>query len=429
MDLRAGLFQQQSLKLAMTKELTQAITLLQYSSLELQDFLHQQSLENPLIDFKIRPHTSTIRSNKIAKNPIDYIGHNETSLSDHLYLQLVDFDLCPEDRRVVNYIIDSLDNNGYLLTAENEIALAIGVNINKVTKAISIIHQLEPTGVGARSLQECLLLQLNQIPNQCPLATIVIAQYFESFANKSWKEIASALKIQVKEVQAIYDYVQQLNPRPGSQFHSNTTSYIKPDVKVEIEKGEILVSLLEEYCPKLSLNKQYYQLKDTNPEAKVYLESKYNQYLWIQKSIEQRKQTILKVMAAITRKQSSFFTRGPVFLEPLTMNDVAKELEIHESTVSRASKGKYVQTPYGTYEIKSFFSNQVNDKSPDDISSTQVKNVLKELINKENKLKPLSDQKLVSLLEQDHQIVVSRRTIAKYRDQLGIQGSSKRKRY
>ncbi|MFC4322418.1 RNA polymerase factor sigma-54 [Litchfieldia salsa] len=428
MEIKAGLFQKQSLKLSMTKELTQAITLLQYSSIELQDFLQQLSLENPLMELKERSY-SNLRVGGVSKKPIDYIGKNVLSLSDHLCMQLVNFDLSHQEQIAVKYVIASLDDNGYLLQSEKELATSLGINIEIVTKTIDVIQQLDPVGVGARNLQECLLLQLFQKPDTSPLATEVIDQYFEPFANKSWKEISTALRVDVKEIQKVYDLVQQLNPRPGSQFQHWTTSYIKPEVKIEVVKGEVLFTLLAVNTTQLSLNKQYSNLRDINPEAKSFLEEKYNQYLWIEKSIEQRKQTILKVMTEIIKKQRSFFIKGPMHIQPLTMSDVAVELGIHESTVSRAARGKYVQTPYGTFEIKSFFSNQVNDKSSVDLSSIQLKSLIKDIIEKENKQKPLSDQQLVSLLEQEYQVVVSRRTIAKYRDQLGIQGSNKRKRY
>ncbi|MBD8070788.1 RNA polymerase factor sigma-54 [Bacillus sp. PS06] len=432
MDLTAGLFQQQSQKLVLTKELTQAITLLQYSTVELHDFLHQQSLENPLIEIKDTRHRSMkVRGNQIqaTKNPIDYLAHHHVSLSEHLCGQLVNFHLSKKEIHQVEYIINSLDVNGYLRYDEKEIAADLGIEIEEVQKAISIVQQLEPAGVAARNLQECLLLQLKRLPIHHSLARPVLTDHFELFATKSWKKLASTLKVQLKEIQALYDAIQLLDPRPGSQYSTMTTNYIRPDLKVEFIQGDLVVSLIEENSPKLSINKQYYQLKETNPEAKSYLESKYDQYLWIQKSIEQRKRTISNVMAEITKRQSSFFLKGPLYLEPLTMSDIAEALEIHESTVSRASKGKYVQTPHGTYEIRSFFSNQVNDKSTTEVSSAHVKHLVKELIEQENKQKPLSDQQIVSSLEVNHQISVSRRTIAKYRDQLGILGSSKRKRF
>ncbi|WP_078543963.1 RNA polymerase factor sigma-54 [Litchfieldia alkalitelluris] len=431
MDFKTGLFQQQTLRLVMTKELTQAISLLQYSSLELSEFLQEQSIENPLIDLKEYSNYaySKGKQSQTITNPIDYLVLENKSLAQHLKDQMIEYKLSEEDQPVIEYLIDSLDENGYFLFDKKDIAKQIGVTQEKIDLCLELVQQFEPAGVGAQSLQECLLLQIKRLNINHWLINRVLNEHFEKFAKKSWKDIAKELKVNLKDIQEVHDFVHTLNPRPGSNFNCEEARYIKPDVKIEIEQGEVLISLIDDYSSRLSLNSQYYKLRDLSSETKSFLEEKYNQYLWIVRSIEQRKQTLLNVMTEIAKRQESFFKGQTNYLEPLTMSEVANQLAIHESTVSRAARDKYVQTPFGTIEIRSFFTNQVNQKSDEDVSSAQVKKLISDIINHENKKKPYSDQQIVSILEDNSQIFISRRTVAKYREQLGIVGSSKRKRY
>lgn len=432
--MQTGLFQQQSLKLVMTKELTQAITLLQYSSLDLTKFLEEQTLENPLIEVKQTDFSRRTKS-KVSKesytNPIDYVEKKETTLYEHLLSQLSYMKVNNEKKRTMEYIIQLLDSNGYLYFPEEEIARDLNTDTETIESAIHYIQSLDPTGVGARSLQECLLLQLRKLPKRNSLAETIIQDYFEEFAEKSWKEIAKQLDVKLFDIQQLFDFIQTLQPRPGAAFHGGEAHYIVPDFDIQVENGVVVMNMHDSYLPKVSLNLQYYQhfLQEKDSQTKSYLQEKVDQCQWIMRSLEQRKLTLQNVMNEIINHQLEFFLKGPAHLKPLIMSEVAQSLDIHESTVSRAVKDKFVQTPFGIFEMKYFFSRNIQTTGPTDTSSTQVKNVLKKLIDEENKQKPLSDQEIVSILKGEHGILVSRRTIAKYRDQLNIPSSSKRKRY
>ncbi|WP_449538409.1 RNA polymerase factor sigma-54 [Ferdinandcohnia sp. Marseille-Q9671] len=433
--MQTGLFQQQSLKLVMTKELTQAITLLQYSSLDLIKFLEEQTIENPLIEVNSptefdRRHKTKV-TNETYTNPIDYIEKKQTTLFEHLVSQLSYMKLSTTDRQMIEYIIQLLDSNGYLYFSTEEIAKDLTIDSETVTDYIQFIQSLDPIGVGARSLQECLLLQLEAHKEQNDLAKRIIQDHFELFAEKSWKEIAKKLNVKLFDIQKVADFIQTLQPRPGAAFQSGEPQYIVPDIEIQVENGIVTTSLQDSYLPKVSLNLQYYQqfLQEKDSKTKSFLQEKVDQCQWIIKSLEQRKHTLQNVMNEIINRQMDFFIKGPTHLKPLIMSEVADVLEVHESTVSRAVKDKYVQTPFGIFEMKHFFSRNIQTTGQSDMSSAQVKNVLKQLIIEENKQKPLSDQEIVSILEEVHGILVSRRTIAKYRDQLNIPSSSKRKRY
>ncbi|WP_180271437.1 RNA polymerase factor sigma-54 [Fredinandcohnia onubensis] len=432
--MQTGLFQQQSLKLVMTKELTQAITLLQYSSLDLTKFLEEQTLENPLIEVKQTDFSRRTKS-KVSKesytNPIDYIEKKETTLYEHLLTQLSYMKVNNEKKRTMEYIIQLLDSNGYLYFPEEEIAKDLNTDTENIESAIHYIQSLDPVGVGARSLQECLLLQLRKLPNRNSLAETIIQDYFEEFAEKSWKEIAKQLDVKLFDIQQIFDFIQTLQPRPGAAFHGGEAQYIVPDFDIQVENGVVIMNMHDSYLPKVSLNLQYYQhfLQEKDSQTQSYLQEKVDQCQWIMRSLEQRKLTLQNVMNEIINRQLDFFLKGPAHLKPLIMSEVAQSLDIHESTVSRAVKDKFVQTPFGIFEMKYFFSRNIQTTGSTDTSSTQVKNVLKQLVDEENKQKPLSDQEIVSILKEEHGILVSRRTIAKYRDQLNIPSSSKRKRY
>nr|WP_309101214.1 RNA polymerase factor sigma-54 [Fredinandcohnia onubensis] len=432
--MQTGLFQQQSLKLVMTKELTQAITLLQYSSLDLTKFLEEQTLENPLIEVKQTDFSRRTKS-KVSKesytNPIDYIEKKETTLYEHLLTQLSYMKVNNEKKRTMEYIIQLLDSNGYLYFPEEEIAKDLNTDTETIESAIHFIQSLDPIGVGARSLQECLLLQLRKLPKRNSLAETIIQDYFEEFAEKSWKEIAKQLDVKLFDIQQIFDFIQTLQPRPGAAFHGGEAQYIVPEFDIQVENGVVIMNMHDSYLPKVSLNLQYYQhfLQEKDSQTQSYLQEKVDQCQWIMRSLEQRKLTLQNVMNEIINRQMDFFLKGPAHLKPLIMSEVAQSLDIHESTVSRAVKDKFVQTPYGIFEMKYFFSRNIQTTGSTDTSSTQVKNVLKQLVDEENKQKPLSDQEIVSILKEEHGILVSRRTIAKYRDQLNIPSSSKRKRY
>jgi RNA polymerase sigma-54 factor len=380
---------------------------------------------NPLIDRNRRKHQ------KAEKDWIEQIADKPFSLEDYLLSQLKITNLSAEQLSVIRHLIQNLDENGYFLGDLDEIAQKLRVPEDIVEECLAVIQTLEPAGIGARNLQECLLMQIYYQNPDNELAQTIISEYFIPFADKKWKQISKELRITMKEIQDIFDQIQSLNPKPGAILGKETTSYIIPDAIVEQSSEGLTVRMSDESLPRVSLNEQYYnKFKDANQQVNRFLQDKLQDYHWIQKSIEQRKETLTRVVAKIIEKQATFFQKGSQYLVPMTMKEVAGELNIHESTVSRAVREKYVQTPIGTFALKSFFTSTIQTVSDEEnTSSTQVKKKIETLIEKENKQKPLSDQEIVEQLKTEEGMVVSRRTIAKYRDQLGIPSSTKRKRF
>jgi RNA polymerase sigma-54 factor len=437
MNIQTGLFQQQTLKLNMTKELTQAIALLQYSSMELVDFLQEQVMENPLIEITVKDVPSIPSQRKKPKKRenekswIENVSASKKTLHEHLYDQLSLTKLTEKEKKIARYLIDQLDHNGYLTSPLEEVAKRFSISIQHADQILKIIQTFDPAGIGARSLQECLLLQLERLES-CPhLAKLIIEHHFQCFAKKQWKEIAKSLDVQLSDIQEIHDFIQTLQPRPGLAYSAEEPMYIVPDLAVENVNGEWIIRVIDDYMPALSLNETYIQeLSMVNDkEIKSFLQDKMYQYRWLMKSLEQRKQTLLNVMKEIFFRQQGYFQHGPAHLKPLTMKEIAEALNIHESTVSRAVKDKFVQTPFGIVEMKSFFTTGLQTDGDEETSAAKVKQLIQMLVDQEDKTKPLSDQKIVDMLKKEHGMVVSRRTIAKYRDQLGIPSSSKRKRY
>ena len=442
MNFNQGLWQQQKIKLAMTQELSQAIALLQYSSQELTAFLEEKALENPLLQIEsskvqsMDPRYDAVRrtrknSQVDKQNWLEQISKKETSIADYLYSQ-IDFSTYDKRiKRIVEFLINSLDENGYLHIDLDEVTTILAVTEQEVEQSIHMIQGLEPAGIGARHLQECLQLQIQRSDKKDELVNRIMTEYFNLFAEKKWKPIAQQLDVKMRDIQEVFDYVQSLNPRPASDFYSEQATYITPDIIIKREGEGFNVSVLDESLPRIQYNESYYRKFHSMGDQTVsrYLQEKQQDFQWIMRSIEQRKETIIKVALKIIEKQPDFFRNGPEYLKPMTMKEISDELDIHESTVSRAVREKYAQTPYGTIELRSFFSSHIRTISNEDTSSKTVKNAISELVEKENKLKPLSDQEIVNRLKEENGIMVSRRTIAKYREQLGIVSSSKRKRF
>jgi RNA polymerase sigma-54 factor len=439
MNIKAGLWQQQTVKLTMTQELTQAIALLQYSAQELAAFLEDKALENPLLTIEnrqVQPMNPLIDRNrrkhhKVENNWIDQIADKPFSLDDQLISQLNIKLLPAEQLRIIRHLIQNIDGNGYFVGDISEIAVILHVPQVQVQEGLAVIQTLEPAGIGARNLQECLLIQVLKEYPENDLAQTIISDFFVPLAEKKWKQISKELQVTLQDIQAVFDCLQILKPKPGAFLRNEATTYIIPDAVVEQSNEGLTVRMLEDSLPRISFNEQYYQkFKGADQQVNQFLQDKVQDYRWIQKSIEQRKETLTRVVTKIVEKQTSFFQKGSSYLVPMTMKEVASELEIHESTVSRAVREKYMQTPLGTFTLKSFFSSTIQTLSEDvNSSSTQVKNMVVQLIEKETKQKPLSDQEIVEQLKIMEGMVVSRRTIAKYRDQLGIASSSKRKRF
>ncbi|KZE53370.1 RNA polymerase factor sigma-54 [Rossellomorea marisflavi] len=424
MNLSAGLFQQQQQKLQMTQQLSQAITILQYSTMELNDFLESKAMENPLIQLKPPKR-------KLAEWQ-DFVSDTTKSLSEALLIQLNLKSLTSVERDCLEELIFSLDDNGYLHIEPGYFLKKYEIGEEELESTISMIQSLEPAGIGARSLQECIHLQLDRRWEVPDFVLTIVSDHFQAFADRKWREIAKAMGIELKEVQAAADFVTQCNPRPGAVFAKDFSHYIVPELNVRVRGDDVTVALYDGTSITVTFNKEYTDFLGHHPDRNVasYIKEKNQEFEWLVLSLRQRKQTMLKVGKAIVEKQRGFFLHGPGHLQPLTLRQIAEEVGAHESTISRAVRGKYVQTPYGVFELKSFFTAAVRavDTAEETVSAGTVKRELQELVNQEDKRKPLSDQKLVALLTEKG-CDVSRRTVAKYRDQLGIPSSSKRKRY
>ncbi|MBS4174032.1 RNA polymerase factor sigma-54 [Bacillus sp. FJAT-49736] len=442
MDMQIGILQQQSLKLTMTQELKQAIQILQYSAQELSSFLESKALENPLIQLEnsniklMDPHFDYTKKSKFRamekddKDWMQQIAHRSGTLQEYLLFQTNLKALTNSEQKVIYYLIYNLDSNGYLTIDKQEGLITLQVTEEELNKAIHFLQSLEPVGVGAQSLQECLLLQANKKRNCPPVVKEILQDHFMDFAEKRWKIIAKQLSVSIGQIQEAADFIQTLDPRPGAQFITERPSYVVPDLIVTFDQSMLGVQLFEKHLPRVQFQRDYYTMMSSYKDSQVkqFLKEKSHDFHWLMKGLEQRKETLLKVGSSILQKQVNFFLKGKEYLKPMTMKEVADEIGTHESTVSRAVREKYIQTPFGTFELKYFFSAALLSLEESNASAVQVKNKIAYLIQHEDKIKPLSDQAIVEHLHGEG-IVVSRRTVAKYRDQLKILPSSKRRRF
>lgn len=425
--MKMELVQQQALKLNMTQELQQAISLLQYSSAELLSYVQELTIENPLIEVK-ESHQSPFRQTRSSSNKQSFIENTvkeETNLRDHLRHQLIDFSLTKQDRVCLELLINALDSNGYLKDSLKDLAQVMNVNEELLESKLYFLQSLDPAGIGARTLQECILLQLRRLPMRNELAETIISEHFRLFAEKSWKELAKILKIKISQIQEIHQVIKQLEPRPGLKYGIDDSSYVTPDMTIKKVNGTWHIIYNDELIPQLIVHSP---MESIDKEAKNYYAKNLIQGRWLLRAIEQRKETMINVMNEILKRQGDFFTRGKSFLKPLTLKDIADALDIHESTVSRTVKDKFVLTPHGLMNMKSFFSTKLSE-GQGDVSAASVKLKLKEVIDSENKKKPMSDQKIANTLKTLYDIGISRRTVTKYREQLNIPTSSIRKEY
>lgn len=435
MDLNLGLFQQQNLRLNMTQQLTQAISLLQLSVIELTAFIENIAIENPLIEIKTNYYTTfDSRTKKIKKlhsleqNPIDTIATNGSpSLYDYLHSQTIFMNIAAEERKFLRFLIHNINESGFLDIDINEACELININESLGQCVLTILQGLEPAGIGARNLQECLKLQLDRKDVLTSSYDIILSKYFNEFVDKKWKVIETKTGIPVVEIQSLWDKIQKLNPRPGLSVSNERTEYIVPDIIVEKVKGHWLIEIADDSYVNIRLNKNYYyELASVeNSELQTYLKEKYNQFQWLKQSLEQRQDTIKKVMDAIIKRQEEYFVNKQNNLKPMTMQEIAAEIGMHESTVSRTVKSKYLKTPAGIFLLRNLFSSQISEG---DISRDTVKTKLINLIECEDKMKPYSDQQIVNELKEIG-IKLSRRTITKYRGLLHIPSSTVRKRY
>lgn len=463
----------QTQKLIMTPELRQAIQILQFNNVELMEFIYKQLEVNPFlesVDNKSQESSSGEEHTEYEKSDFDksdnkdeidwkeitekyddlsYKAYEKTadsdekqtfesytskkmSLKDHLMVQLGVSVKTNKEKRIGEFIIESLDNKGYLGCSIQDISLLLNEDVVEVERVLRLIQTFDPVGVGARNLSECLMIQLKEKGIQDKNAYIIAEQYLEEIATNKIQKIAKDLRITVSRVQSICDIIKMLEPKPSRGFivDSDNIRYIVPDVTIEKINGEYIIIVNDNNLPVLTIS-GYYQNMIKNlddKEANKFLSDKLNSSMWLIKSIEQRRMTLYKVVESILKFQRKFFDEGKTALKPLVLKDVAEDIGVHESTVSRATNGKYVQTPIGLFELKYFFASSLSESDGEGISSTSVKSQIQKLINEENTQKPLSDQKIAEMLSAEG-INISRRTVAKYRDEMRIPSSSMRRRF
>lgn len=468
---RQEVFLEQQQKLFMTTELCQAISVLQMSALELSEYIVKKVEENPFLDEEVQPeikenenenvnvnvnakadvdkntnrvnmddliehfngsNISHIWNEKYENSPYEQYLSNVPSLYEHLESQLNLEIESPSDILIGNYLIGNIDNNGYLCTDIAEVGKKLNVQEEKVLEVLKIIQSFQPPGVGARSLQECLLLQLEYGDKKDPLVQKVLENYFKEIAEKKLNKIANSLGVSVKKVQEIYDVIRMLDPKPGLQYGTERNPFIWPDVTVMKDQGNYLVMVNDLDFSYLRINQTYVDIfrnsSSFSEDVKKYLEEKFDSALGLIRGIEQRRLNIYKVVQCIVDIQREFLEKGIEYLKPLTMSQIAEIVNIHESTVSRVTCNKYVQTPRGLFALKYFFNSGVSSFDSDKVCSKSVKHSIQEIIANENPKEPLSDQEIVFLL-MNKGIKISRRTVNKYRQSLGIPTNLQRKRY
>jgi RNA polymerase sigma-54 factor len=466
---------EQTHKLVMTPEMVQAVKILQLSRQELDSLVRSELMDNPVLetesendgpaseeDMRDTPAESeSEREDRVEQQELinayledgelDDISYRQSSgirdekpsfeqftsseetLREHLMAELQLTEQSSTKKRIGEYIIESLDDNGRMTSSEEEIAQALGTSLSNVRKELEVIRTFEPIGVGAKDLAQCILIQLDYIGEADENYEILLNEHLEDIAANRIKKIADAMSLKKADITYMIEMIRQQNPRPGSEFASGSgTRYIVPDVEIVGEPGDLTVVMNESGGPRLRVSSYYRGVlknaqADKDEEVVKYLNDRVSSAVQLIKNIDQRRDTINSVTECVVRMQSKFFESGVKYLKPLTMKDVADELGIAVSTVSRAINGKYMQTPKGVFEIRYFFAGGVTDAAGEGISSKSIKTFIKEMIDEEDPAKPLSDQKIADALIKKG-MNISRRTVAKYREEIGIASSAKRRR-
>jgi RNA polymerase sigma-54 factor len=463
-------------QLLMTPQLQQAIKLLQLSRLELADTIRQEIEQNPLLeevgpgdaDYEIGPDslsateeipvtpepekTGEVNMDNISSmqeinweddyanyydagfsfsretpernrlTQIDFLT-KETNLQSHLQWQLSHTELSNELKDACLFVIGNLNHNGFLDVTIEDITREIGCSEETARLAITIIQEMDPPGVAATNVQESLLLQLKRLDLEESLAAEIIKDHLHSLELKNYGDIAKASKRPIKEVQAAIEIITGLNPFPGEQYAERDVQYIIPDVFVHKVGDEYLVVLNDEGLPRLKVSSAYEEIvagdTNTSAETKTYIKEKLRDAVWLIKSMQQRQRTIYKVVDSLLRFQKDFFEKGVQHLRPLVLRDVAEDISMHESTVSRVTTNKYMHTPQGIFELKYFFSTALPQQDGESLAAESIRQRIKNMIKNEKPEKPLTDNAISKILMQEN-VKVARRTVAKYREQLGI---------
>jgi RNA polymerase sigma-54 factor len=460
-------------KLILTPSLQQAIKLLPMSTLELADLLNQEIVENPMLEevqteelqpadgvapdkTDASPDQSTPKSDGWEDSdyayffgdylddgyrpktptevkelpPIENTLSTTTSLADHLRWQLSLQVGDDATRDIGDAIIGNLDDDGYLVASVDEIAGMGGWTADQVEQVLRRVQVFDPIGVAARDLQECLWLQLKHLGQEGTPAEKIVTEHLRLLQNHQVPEIAKRLGLTVDELKQHIELIRHLDPKPGSRYNRNASPYVIPDVYVVKVEDQYVAVLNEEGLPQLRISPVYRRLLDKNgensDETRAYVKDKFRSALWLIKSVEQRQKTIHKVATSIITFQREFLDLGIEHLRPLVLRDVANDIGMHESTVSRVVTNKYMHTPQGVFELKFFFHSGISSSYGESVSSVTIKQRIRKIIEAEDARKPLSDSKIVSILQKEG-LVLARRTIAKYREELKIPTSNQRK--
>ncbi len=471
-----------SQKMIMTPQLRQAIKLLQLSKIELQDYISEQLNENPILeqesmdtDVPMEAQTTgesmisdqmaeTGIENKEGERPEDKIDWEKfaenasslppssgsasaqslddlpsientltkkDSLQDHLLFQLNMSSLTEEEKGVGELIIGDLDDSGYFRFTLEEYSETNDIDPLLLEDVLDEIQHFDPIGVAARDLQECLLIQIKLYKMSNGIIENIVKNHMNHLETHNYNVIAKTLKVKVDEIIENVKLISELEPKPGRPFTGDDTTYITPDIYVFKDGNDWVVSLNEDGLPKLKVSNFYKNVLKTTSQSKQdkeYIQDKMKSAIWLIKSVQQRQRTIYKVMESILKFQKDFFEHGVNHLKPLVLRDVAEDISMHESTVSRVTTNKYVHSPRGILELKYFFNTSVSRDEGSDVAAETVKEFIRKVIAKEDPKKPLSDQTITAKLKA-FGISLARRTVAKYREQMGILSSSKRKKY
>jgi len=469
-------------QLVITPQLQQAIRLLQLTRLELVDLIRQEVKENPLLEEEEEgkeeveaeepvtegseqealpetEHTAEVKGEGEGSNEFDWENYLEnynltsfqrqshqdgderpsfenfltkrTTLSDHLYWQLQLSRFTEEEQKVGTFIIGNLDEDGYLKISLEDICSEMNLPLEVVEEVLRRIQLFDPVGVAARDLKECLLVQLGQMAVRDPLAEKIVSEHLSLLKNRNYPAIAKRLGVSADRVNQAAFLISKLDPKPGKAFGGDVTQEIIPDVYIYKVEGEYVISLNDEDLPRLKVNSLYRGILNESRSAlegdRKYIQEKLRSALWLIRSIHQRQRTIYKVTKSIIKFQREFLDQGIQFLKPLVLRDVAEDIQMHESTISRVTHNKYVHTPQGIYELKFFFNAGIASSQGETMASESVKNLLREIIAKEDPRKPYSDEKLVQILK-GMDIHIARRTISKYRELMKILSSNERRK-
>jgi len=364
-----------------------------------------------------------------------YQGETTDSIQDHLLWQMELTPFTETDRAVAIAIIEAVDDAGYLTVSSEDILESVGLEdleLDEVEAVLKRINVFDPIGVAARSIADCLLIQLNQFESTTPYlkeAKLIVSEYIDLLGNRDYRKLMRKARLKEEQLREVIRLIQSLNPRPGDAVVKGDDQYVIPDVSVEKKNGRWVVELNPDTAPKLSVNKQYAAMTKTTKSSSndgQFIRANLQEAKWFIKSLESRNDTLLKVSNCIVQRQQGFLEHGAEAMRPMVLNDIAEAVDMHESTISRVTTQKYMHTPRGIFELKYFFSSHVSTENGGECSSTAIRSLIKKLILAETPAKPLSDSKMADLLAQQG-INVARRTIAKYRESLSIPPSNQRK--